>query len=57
MYRDLSRLVMYRELGQDSIITKFGEILREFDSREYDKENLISRIYEEIHKLRTVATS
>lgn len=57
MYRDLSRLVMYRELGQDSIITKFGEILREFDSREYDKENLVSRIYEEIHKLLKVATS
>jgi hypothetical protein len=40
MFKDLSRLVMYRELGQDSIITKLGEIIREFDSREYDKENL-----------------
>ena len=57
MFKDLSRLVMYRELGRDSIITKLGEIIREFDSREYDKENLVSRIYEEIHKLLKVATS
>ena len=48
--------MMYRELGEDSIILGFSEIIRDFESGDYDKQSLISRIYGEIHKLLEIAT-
>ena len=56
MYRELPKLMMYRELGEDSIILGFSEIIRDFESGDYDKQALISRIYGEIHKLLEIAT-
>lgn len=48
--------MMYRELGEDSIILGFSEIIRDFESGDYDKQELIGRIYGEIHKLLEIAT-
>ena len=56
MYKELPKLMMYRELGEDSIIVKLSEIIRDFDSGEYTKDELISRIYTEVHKLLEIAT-
>lgn len=56
MYKELPKLVMFRELGQDSVIIKLSEIIREFDSGEYDKTDLIGRIYEQIHELLKIST-
>jgi len=56
MYKELPKLMMYRELGEDSIIVKLSEIIRDFDSGEYIKDELVSRIYTEIHKLLEIAT-
>ena len=56
MYKELPKLMMYRELGEDSIIVKMAEIIRDFDNGDYDKDELISRIYTEIHKLLEIAT-
>ena len=56
MYKELPKLVMFRELGQDSVITRLSEIIREFDSGKYDKTDLIGEIYEQIHELLKIAT-
>ena len=57
MYKELPKLVMFRELGRDSIIIKLSEIIKDFDAGAYDKADLISRIYEQIHELLKIATN
>lgn len=56
MYKEIAKLVIYRKLPQDSILLSLAEICREFESDVYEVENLITRIYQEIHKLLDVAT-
>jgi predicted AAA+ superfamily ATPase len=56
MYRLTSRLIIYRDVAKDSILHDLAEICRRFDKGDYDKENLISDIYEQIHRLLDVAT-
>ena len=57
MYRSISRLIMFRELGQDSIITNLGNIIRDMEKGDYDKDDIVSRIYGEIHKILEISTS
>ena len=56
MYKELSRLIMYSNIGEDSIIVKLGQIIREFDSGNYDSDDIRSRIYKEIHRLLEIST-
>ncbi|MBO6165144.1 MAG: ATP-binding protein [Eubacterium sp.] len=56
MYKELPKLVMFREIGQDSVIIKLSDIIREFDTGNYDKTDLVGRIYEQIHELLKIAT-
>ena len=56
MYREIPKLMMFRDLGEDSIIIKLSEIIRDFDSGEYDKADLSDRIYAQIHRLLEIAT-
>lgn len=56
MYKEIAKLVIYRSLPEDSILLKLAEICQEFDSNDYVAENLVTRIYQEIHKLLDVAT-
>ena len=56
MYRLTSRLIIYRDVAKDSILHDLAEICRRFDKGDYDKENLISDIYEQIHRFLDVAT-
>ena len=56
MYRLTSRLIIYRDIGEDSILHSLAEICRRFDKGDFDKEQLIGDIYEQIHCLLDVAT-
>ena len=56
MYRLTSRLIIYRDIGEDSILHSLAEICRRFDKGDCDKEQLIGDIYEQIHCLLDVAT-
>ena len=56
MHREVAKLVMYRNLEKDSILLGFSDICRDFFSGEYEKEELITRIYKEIHKLLEIST-
>lgn len=56
MFRETSKLVIYRNLEEDSILFKLADICEDFVSGNYTKEDLITRIYVEINKLLDVAT-
>lgn len=56
MYRLISKLVIYRDAGEDSILFRLADICQQFYTGEYIKENLITEIYIEINRLLDIAT-
>ena len=57
MYREVSKLILYRNLGEDSILRNFAEIFKRFDSCHYRSEELITDIYREVKRLLDLATT
>ena len=57
MYKLVSKLVIYRNIGKDSILFRLADICRDFDSGDYDAAQLTDRILDEIHELMDVSTS
>ena len=57
MYKQIPGLVLYRDLGEDSILYKLADIFRDKDNRLASDEELVSRIYQQIKRLLDVATS
>ncbi|MBQ9157404.1 MAG: ATP-binding protein [Eubacterium sp.] len=57
MFREVSKLILYRELGEDSILTNLTRIFKSFDSCHYRSEELITEIYREIKRLLDLATT
>lgn len=56
MYRLTSKLVIYRNIGEDSILLQLAGICQRFATGDYVKENLITEIYAQIHRLLDLAT-
>ena len=56
MYRLTSKLIVYREIGEDSILMQLARVCRDFDQGEYDREVLTGRILDQIHRLLDLAT-
>ena len=56
MYRLTSKLIIYRNIGEDSILTRLSDISHRFAGGNYEKEELITEILEQIHRLLDVAT-
>ena len=56
MYRLTSKLVIYRNIGEDSILFRLSDICQRFAAGEYVKENLVTEIYVEINRLLDIAT-
>lgn len=52
-----SNLIVYRNIDKESILFKLSEIFKDFKKSDYDKEELINRIYTEINRLLSLATS
>lgn len=57
VFREVSRLILYRELGEDSILTNLTGIFKSFDSCHYRREELITAIYREVKKLLDLGTT
>lgn len=57
MYRLISRMVIYRNLGEDCVLYRLADICRRFQSGDYVKETLVTEIYEEINRLLKISTS
>ena len=56
MYRLTSKLIIYKNIEKDGILPHLSDIFKKFDSKSYDKEELISEIYTEIHNLLELST-
>ena len=57
MYRKVSKLILYRNLGEDSILRRLSEIFKRFDSCHYRSEELITDIYREVKAILDLATT
>lgn len=57
MYKKISELVLYRDLGEDSILYNIAEIFHDKDKGEWDNASLTTRIYQQIKRILDVATS
>lgn len=57
MYKDIAGLVLYRDLGEDSILYRLAEIFKDWDYKNTSNEELVSRIYQQIKRILDVATS
>ena len=57
MFRLLSKLVVYRNIDKESILFRLSDITRSFDSGSYDREELVSLIYTEIHRILDISTA
>ena len=56
MYRQISNLILYSDLGEDSILLRLAEIFEDFEKRSDTTASLVRRIYREIKKLLDLAT-
>ena len=56
MYRLTAKLVLYRNIGKDSILLRLADICQRFATGEYRKEDLITDIYTEINRLLEIST-
>lgn len=57
MYREIPGLVLYRDLGDDSILYQMAHIFEDFALERASNETIVSRIYQQIKRLLDVATS
>lgn len=56
MYRLTSKLVIYRNIGSDSILFQLSDICQRFTEKNYEKEALITDIFVQINRLLEIAT-
>lgn len=56
MYKDIAKLVLYRDLGADSILMRLSDIFEDFDNEACSKADLVSRIYDQMKRLLDLAT-
>lgn len=57
MYREISKLVLYRDLGDGSILKELVAIIQDNALGKGNNEEIISRIYQQIKRLLDLATS
>lgn len=56
MYRGIAKLVLYRNLGENSILMKLSGIFEDFDRGDCPNAELVARIYDQIKRLLDLAT-
>ena len=56
MFRLTSKLIVYREIGKESILMQLSDVCREFAGGNYDREELTARVLDQIHRLLDLAT-
>ena len=57
MYKEVPGLVLYRDLGEDSILYSMADIFEAWEKKTSTKEELVTRIYQQIKRILDVATS
>lgn len=56
MYKEIARLILYRDLGEDSILLKLSGIFQDYEQQKGTPAELITRIYEQMKALLDLAT-
>ena len=56
MYRELSHLLLFSELGEDEILVRLAGIFRDWEQGNCDREALVGRIYPQIKRILDLAT-
>ena len=56
MYKEVSKLLLYSNLGPDSILTNLCDIFKSFEEKSEDKDTLVHKIYVEMKRLFDLAT-
>ena len=56
MYREISKLILYGNMKEDSILMQLGDIFRRFDQKTAEKSALIQDIYTQVKRILEVAT-
>lgn len=56
MYQETSQLLLYSNLGEDSILLRLADIFRDWEHGSCDKPELIRRIYAQVKRLLDLAT-
>ena len=56
MYREVSKLLLYCDIGQDSILSHLCSIFEEWEKATSEKQILIKRIYKQVKRLLDLAT-
>lgn len=57
MYQEVSKLILYRDLGEDSILFRLAKIFEDFDEGVVRQADLTTRIYVEMKRLLDLSTS
>ena len=56
MYKLVSKLIVYRNLPADNILMPLAEVCAQVEGGSYNKEEVIGKVYDQIHKLLDIAT-
>lgn len=56
MHKLAAQLILYRNLPQDNLLLPLADICASFASGHYQREQLVTEIYDQVHKLLEVAT-
>ncbi|MCD8196468.1 MAG: ATP-binding protein [Lachnospiraceae bacterium] len=56
MYRETAKLILYRDLGEDSILLKLAGIFEDFELKRASSAELTTRIYEQMKALLDLST-
>lgn len=57
MYREIAHLLLYGDLGKDSILVRLADILRDWEQGSPDRDDLVRRIYAEIKRILDLSTA
>ena len=56
MYKEVAKLILYRDLGEDSILRRLAGIFEDYENGVGTKAELTTRIYEQMKALLDLAT-
>lgn len=56
MYKETAKLLLYSNLGEDSILLRLAQIYRDWEGKTCDKPTLIHRIYVQVKRLLDLST-
>ena len=56
MYREISKLIIYRQSAEDEILRELGRVFKDFDAKAASDDDFRARIYVQVRNLLEVAT-